>query len=44
MQNSEEITWLAESIFKMTWGYNSIVWTDSSKKENKDASKEKKDN
>ena len=38
MQNPEETAWLAESIFKMTWGYNSI----SSKKEGKDASKEKK--
>ena len=40
MQNPEENIWLAESIFKMTWGYNSI----SSKKESKDASKEKKNN
>ena len=38
MQNSEETIWLAESIFKMTWGYNSI----SGNKEGKDASKEKK--
>lgn len=38
MQNPEETAWLAESIFKMTWGYNSIP----SKKEGKDASKEKK--
>ena len=40
MQNPEETAWLAESIFKMTWGYNSI----SGKKEGKDASKEKENN
>ena len=40
INNSEESMWLAESIFKMTWGYNSIL----SKKEGKNASKEKKNN
>ena len=40
MQNPEEAAWLAESIFKMTWGYNSIL----SKKEGKNASKEKENN
>ena len=40
MQNPEEAVWLAESIFKMTWGYNSIL----SKKEGKNASKEKENN